>query len=189
MPSFDHFDFLAPWYDRFIDSPPDDLFLSLVGAGVRRVLDAGGGTGRVSRQLQADGRWIALADSSIRMLRHAILAGDFGRVGSQTEQLPFAAGSFDCVLMVDALHHVQNQRQTLSELWRVLAPGGRLIIEEPDIQRLPVKLIALGEKLALMHSHFLTGEQIAGLLRGLGAEPVIQHKEHTLWVLADKPPA
>lgn len=189
MPSFDHFDFLAPWYDRFIYRPPDDFFFSLVGNEARRVLDAGGGTGRVSRQLQADGRWIVLADSSLKMLRHATLAGHFGRVGSLTEQLPFASGKFDCVLIVDALHHVQDQRQTLLDLWRVVAPGGRLIIEEPDIRRLPVKLIALGEKLALMRSHFLTGEQIAGLLRGLGAEPVIQHKEHTLWVLADKPPA
>ena len=34
--------------------------------GLRRVLDAGGGTGRVSRQLQADGRWIVLADSSLK---------------------------------------------------------------------------------------------------------------------------
>jgi demethylmenaquinone methyltransferase/2-methoxy-6-polyprenyl-1,4-benzoquinol methylase len=110
-------------------------------------------------------------------------------VGSRTELLPFASATFDCVLMVDALHHVLDQRQTLLDLWRVTAPGGRLIIEEPNIQRLPVKLIAVGEKLALMRSHFLSGEQIADLLRGLGAEPVIQHKEHTLWVLADKPPA
>jgi ubiquinone/menaquinone biosynthesis C-methylase UbiE len=189
MPSFDHFDFLAPWYDRFIHSPPDVLFHSLLGENPHRVLDAGGGTGRVSRQLQADDRWIVLADTSLKMLRHAVLAGRYGRVGSATERLPFAAGCFDCVILVDTLHHVQDQRQTLLDLWRVVAPGGRLLVEEPDILRFPVKLIAAGEKLALMRSHFLTGEQIAGLLRGLGAEPVVQHKEHTLWVLADKPPA
>ena len=187
MPSFDHFDFLAPWYDRFIYRPPDDLFHSLVGDNPRRVLDAGGGTGRVSRRLQADGRWIVLADASLKMLRHAVLAGRCGRVGSVTEQLPFAAECFDCVIMVDTLHHVQDQRQTLADLWRVVAPGGRLLVEEPDIRRFPVKLIAAGEKLALMRSHFLGGEQIADLFRTLGAEPVIRRKDHTLWVLADKP--
>jgi len=35
---------------------------------------------------------------------------------------------------------------------RVLAPGGRLVIEEPDVERTPVRLIALAEKLALMRS-------------------------------------
>ena len=189
MPSFDHFDFLAPWYDRFIYSPPDDFFFSLVGNEARRVLDAGGGTGRVSRQLKSDDRWIVLADASLKMLRHAVLAGRYGRVGSATEHLPFAAGCFDCVIMVDTLHHVQDQRQTLADLWRVVAPGGRLLVEEPDIRRFPVKLIAAGEKLALMRSHFLSGEQIAELMRQLGAEPAIQRKDHTLWVLADKPPA
>jgi ubiquinone/menaquinone biosynthesis C-methylase UbiE len=189
MPSFDHFDFLAPWYDRFIYRPPDDFFFSLVGNEARRVLDAGGGTGRVSRRLLADGRWIVLADSSIKMLSHASVAGHFGRVGSLTEQLPFAPGSFDCVLIVDALHHVQDPLGTLRNLWRVLSPGGRLLVEEPDISRFPVKLIAAGEKLALMRSHFLSGEQIAELMRQLGAEPAIRRKDHTLWVLADKPPA
>lgn len=189
MPSFDHFDFLAPWYDRFIYSPPDDLFHSLLGEKPRRVLDAGGGTGRVSRQLQSDGRWIVLADASLEMLRHAVLAGEHGRVGCATERLPFGSGSFDGVILVDTLHHVQDQPRTLADLWRVVAPGGRLVIEEPDIRRFPVKLIAAGEKLALMRSHFLTGGQIAGLLREVGAEPVLHHKLHTVWVVADKPQA
>jgi demethylmenaquinone methyltransferase/2-methoxy-6-polyprenyl-1,4-benzoquinol methylase len=91
------------------------------------------------------------------------------------------------VILVDTLHHVQDQRQTLADLWRVVAPGGRLLVEEPDIRRFPVKLIAAGEKLALMRSHFLGGEQIADLFRTLGAEPLIRRKDHTLWVLADKP--
>jgi len=189
MPSFDHFDFLAPWYDRFIYRPPDDMFHALLGDGTRRVLDAGGGTGRVSRRLQAEDRWIVLADASLEMLRHAILAGECGRVGCATERLPFRSASFDGVILVDTLHHVQDQRQTLADLWRVVAPGGRLLVEEPDIRRFPVKLIAAGEKLALMRSHFLTGEQITFLLRELGAEPALHRKLHTVWVVADKPQA
>jgi len=42
-------------------------------------------------------------------------------------------------------------------------PGGRIIIEEPDIRNFRVKLLALGEKLALMRSHFLSPQQIFSL--------------------------
>ncbi len=75
--------------------------------------------------------------------------------------------------MVDALHHIIDHRQTIQDLWRVLAPGGILIIEEPDIRLFGVKLLALAEKLALFRSHFLSSSTIAGLLRDAGAEPDI----------------
>ncbi len=187
MRLFDHFDFLAPWYDRFISSPPDDLMVSMVGGGHARLLDVGCGTGRVSRRLEASARRIVLADPSLKMLRHARQGHRFGRVGATAEHLPFPEGCFDCVLMVDALHHVRHQGQSLEQMWRLVSPGGRLLVEEPDIRRFAVKMIALGEKLAFMHSHFLTGEQVAGRLRDLGAQPRIERKDHTVWVIADKP--
>jgi hypothetical protein len=46
------------------------------------------------------------------------------------------------------------------------------VIEEPDIKRFAVKLVALFEKLALMNSRFLSGEEIRALVasHGLRAE-------------------
>lgn len=55
-------------------------------------------------------------------------------------------------IVVDALYHMVNQRQAAQELWHVLKPSGRIIIEEPDIRIFAVKLVALVEKLALMRS-------------------------------------
>jgi demethylmenaquinone methyltransferase/2-methoxy-6-polyprenyl-1,4-benzoquinol methylase len=64
---------------------------------------------------------------------------------------------------VDALHHVMDQAETIRELYRVLKVGGRLVVEEPDVRKFMVKLIAIGEKLALMRSHFLAPPAIEQL--------------------------
>src|SRR5690606_18765538 len=48
------------------------------------------------------------------------------------EDLPLPDSAVDRVLMVHALEHSENPQQTLTEIWRVLAPGGRLVIVVPN---------------------------------------------------------
>jgi len=162
MPLLDHFGFLAPFYDKLIKpKAPEYLwdFLHLPTDGL--LLDAGGGTGRVAQFMTEKSAGVVLADLSLEMLAEASSKGDFLRVCSHTEGFPFPDGCFSRILMVDALHHVCDQSQTAQELWRVLAPGGYLVIEEPNLLTFTVKLVAIGEKLALMRSHFLSPPDIA----------------------------
>lgn len=46
--------------------------------------------------------------------------------------LPFGDGQFDRVIMVDTIHHLEHQDQTMDEVVRVLKPGGLLLIFEPS---------------------------------------------------------
>ena len=62
---------------------------------------------------------------------------------------------------MDALHHVTDYRETAQELWRLLKPGGLIVIEEPDIRSISTKVMAAIEKLALMSSHFKSPQQVA----------------------------
>jgi len=62
------------------------------------------------------------------------------------EDLPFRDNCFDRILLVDAFHHLRDQETASRELIRVLKPSGRLLIEEPDCGRLPVKIAAFLEK-------------------------------------------
>lgn len=48
------------------------------------------------------------------------------------EELPLPDASLDRILMVHSLEFAENPRETLMELWRVLAPGGRLVIVTPN---------------------------------------------------------
>jgi SAM-dependent methyltransferase len=66
--------------------------------------------------------------------------------------------------VVDAFHHFPRQEQVLAEVGQVLEPAGRLVIEEPDIDKLPVKCIAVGERLLGMRSHFRSAAELARLV-------------------------
>lgn len=183
--AFDHFDVLAPFYDRVIPFSRLEKMLNLLGLPAPvRLLDAGGGTGRVSAALRPYLREVVLADISDGMLAQAQAKG-LNTVQAASENLPFESDSFDRILMVDALHHVFHQANTLRELFRVLKPGGRLLLEEPDLRAPAVKLIALAEKLALMRSHFLPPEKIIALLPST-ARVTLQARDGNAWLLVWK---
>ena len=48
------------------------------------------------------------------------------------EELPLVDSSIDRMLLVHLLEHTENPRETLKEIWRVLAPGGRLVVVVPN---------------------------------------------------------
>ncbi len=180
-----HFNFLAPFYDQVIPFSRLEKMLHVLDlphAG--NLLDAGGGTGRVAEALRSHVGSLIVADVSWGMLSQA-RQKDLVAAATETEHLPFANNFFDRVLMVDALHHVVSQAETIRELYRVLKPGGRLVIEEPDLRTFAVKLIALAEKLALMRSHFLDPEQIISLFPP-DAKVKMEAEENTAWIIAAK---
>ena len=183
---FDHFSILAPFYEHFIHYEISQRFIALLDAAADGiVLDAGGGTGRVAQYLRDRVAQIVVADETFKMLQEARAKDGLNPTCCHIEDMPFKDNSFDRILMVDAFHHMSNQAQTIKEMWRVLAPGGRIIIEEPDVRVFGVKLLALGEKLALMRSHFLTPAEIASLF-GTDARVRIEAEDSAAWIIAEK---
>jgi demethylmenaquinone methyltransferase/2-methoxy-6-polyprenyl-1,4-benzoquinol methylase len=187
MPPLDHFGIIAPFYDRVIRPRTVEKFVQIAGLPVTGgLLDAGGGTGRIAQTLRAYTGWLVVLDLSMGMLQQASVKDGLEAVCSPTERLPFPDGSFERVIMIDALHHVIDHAATARELWRVLKPGGRLVIEEPDIRTFSVKLVALAEKLALMRSHFVSPLHIAQLFSDTGTDCRIEREGFNAWVIIDK---
>ncbi len=183
-----HFDVLAPVYDWVVSPPaPDSLRTHLRLPAAGRLLEVGGGTGRVAAHLRSLVEGVVLSDLSTAMLREARTKCDCRLLQCLAEHLPLADASFERVLVVDALHHFRDQRAAVGELLRVLRPGGRLVIEEMDVTRGGVKLIALAEKLALMDSRFYPPAELGALVSAWGLTPqVVTDGQATVWVIVDK---
>jgi ubiquinone/menaquinone biosynthesis C-methylase UbiE len=182
---FDHFGLIAPLYNRQTVYPSLEMMLEIARLPMDgRLLDVGGGTGRVSSVLRGHVKEVIVVDPSLGMLRFAVSKPGLQAVSASSEHLPFSDGFFQRVIMVDALHHVVNQSETARELVRILEHGGRIVIEEPDIRTFGAKLVAFVEKLLLMRSLFLSSNQIASLFQ---PEKVgIFSKGFNSWVVVDK---
>ena len=97
------------------------------------VVDVAVGTGLLAREarrlMQGRGTLIGV-DLSEAMLAVARKTLDIPLVQGTAEALPLAGGMADVVTMGYALRHVSSIDQTLHEAWRVLRPGGRLVLLE-----------------------------------------------------------
>jgi SAM-dependent methyltransferase len=101
-------------------------YVPLEGA---RVLDIGCGVGTYVRKLQqVAGRAYGVDIDPARVRR-----GEAGGLAvAVSEDLPFAGGAFDAVLLNEVIEHVRDERETLREACRVVRPGGHVIIYAPN---------------------------------------------------------
>lgn len=183
-----HFDWLAPVYEKVIGGEDASILLKFLDLQPDQwILDAGGGTGRISASLSGEGRKIFIADLSFQMLRQAFRKNGLLCSTCDVRLLPFLDKTFDRIIIVDAFHHFADQAVALNELWRVLRPGGILMIEEPDISHLSVKLIALLEKALLMQSKFLKSSELEYLVGFYQPSKVMVYNEnYSYWLMAIK---
>lgn len=84
------------------------------------------------------------------------------------DAFPLSGGSIDRVLAVHCLEHAENAAELLREVWRVLAPGGRLIAIVPS----RVGLWARAESTPFGHGQPFSRFQLAALLRDTMFSPV-----------------
>jgi demethylmenaquinone methyltransferase/2-methoxy-6-polyprenyl-1,4-benzoquinol methylase len=185
----DHWRWLAAHYERLIRPPAVELWrraLRLPAAGW--LVDVAGGTGRVSTALAGSVGGVVVIDLSPDMLSQAAGRPGMTAIRAAAEQLPLHDASCPRLLLVDALHHVADTPAVMAELCRALAPGGRLVIEEPDWHRPTMRLIGWVERAALMRSHPEAPERIMALAQQEGCRARCLHAGPlSVWVLVTKP--
>jgi 2-polyprenyl-6-hydroxyphenyl methylase/3-demethylubiquinone-9 3-methyltransferase len=174
---------------RSFNPPRFDFFDPFVDGGWagKRVLDVGCGGGFTTEFLAQRGAVVSGLDPSQKLIaaadRHARETGKKieYRVG-KSEQLPFDDASFDIVTCVDVLEHVESPARAVSEVHRVLAPGGVFLYD--TINRtlrsrlmmiwLPERILGIVPKGAHDWNDFIKPAEMTGHLRGAGLTPVGQ---------------
>jgi len=133
------FDQVAPGYDRTnaLLSGGNSVLWRLATVKAldlkpgERVLDVAAGTGTSAKALAKTGAEVVALDFSPGMVEQGrkkhpgieFIEGD-------AQALPFPSGSFDAVTISFGLRNVHNPQLALGEMYRVLKPGGRIVICE-----------------------------------------------------------
>lgn len=112
------------------------------------IVDLGAGTGRVAQHLAVGGRHVIAVDRSRQMLLQArpkLPADRAVLLRADARALPIEDSAVDTVVCSGVLHHIPAWPDAIHEIARVLKPGGRLIVREPNA-RYPEKLFAPFER-------------------------------------------
>jgi SAM-dependent methyltransferase len=92
------------------------------------ILDLGCGDGQLTQKIGASGANVTGVDASPEMVAAARARGIVADAGN-AEELPFSDGTFDAVFSNAALHWVRDQAAMMTQVHRVLKPGGRFVAE------------------------------------------------------------
>ncbi len=127
--------YLHYWDNRQYEHDAEEIAIRriLKGKHFKRIVDVGGGYGRICPILKDFADQVTLAEPSSQQLDIAkeFLKGNKGidMVLAQADKLPFEDESIDLVTVVRVIHHLPDPTEEFAEISRVLKPGGYLFIE------------------------------------------------------------
>ncbi len=147
-------------YARYRAGFPDELYDRLMAAGIVSppcaALDLGTGTGILARGLARRGCEAIGLDPSTNMLAEAQridaeLGLNVRYVEGRAEELPFPDSIFDLVTAGQCWHWFERDRAA-TEAYRVLKPGGRIVLAHFDWIPLPGNVVDATEQLIMKHN-------------------------------------
>lgn len=154
-----------------------DEFLSGVSLQNKYVLDAGCGTGRGTSRLAQQGADVIAIDLGINLVRYTRERYVCKPTVGSILELPFANGAFDVVFSTEVIEHTPDPYAALREMYRVVKPGGHLVVSTPGwLWQWPVRLASkLGLRPYDGLENFLKTSEVRRVLVECGAT-VIEHR-------------
>ena len=160
-------------------------------------LDAGAGFGRHAFQAAREGATVFALDwaqdevvATRNMFKLMIEANEVpastfgGALRGDATRLPFADDTFDCVVTSEVLEHIQDDVTAISELRRVLKPGGTLGVTVPTWYPEKINWMLSDEYHAPKspggHVRIYSATELKAKLRAAGLDVFASHRAHAL---------
>jgi len=160
------------------DSALTQRFVDALGEAAQgSVLDVACGPGILSAAIAKSAREVVAFDLTPEMLKKATqrcheagLANVSFREGNAAE-LPFADAAFDAVVTRLSVHHFDRPGRVMSEIFRVLRPGGRFVIADVISSEQPAEA-ELQNAIEILrdpsHVRMLPGSELTSLIKDAG---------------------
>ena len=174
--SAEKYDHRSPFYYRMTRLCDDAVIVRLSGIlqPTDRLLDVGCGTGALLEKLRQAFPEVILegVDISSKMLEVARTRNISNATFTEgdSESLPFSDGSFEIVTCCSSFHHYPHPQKALSEFYRILKPGGHLIICDMNLPAI-ARLFANHLLFRVLHKgdvRVYTRKEMAALLENAG---------------------
>ena len=183
------FNRVANFYDKFVgsfDLEEINEYLPLKSDAL--LLDLGGGTGRIAYQLAKYVNECFILDLSFEMLQQSKKnSHNIPLLQAGSEKAPIKSNSINQIFLNDSLHHIQKQQETLEECYRMLKPGGELIIREFDKKHFWNIFLTIGEALLRFKSKFVSPEQLSEMCQSIGFKTkYVRPTKKTFILIANK---
>ena len=183
-PSFTH--------DRLVDSFDDvmypydverrmsvliDDFLSTIDLNNSSVLEAGSGTGIASKIIAQRSSKVTSVDLGFNLVKLTKNKANTDAVQASITRRPFESALFDVVFCSEVIEHLPDPLRGVTEMWRVLKPGGWLSLSTPNfLWQFPVRLASmLGLRPYKGYENFLRPKTLQNHILQLGGK-IIEHR-------------
>jgi len=131
------------------------------------VLETGCGAGYGSHMLSQRARSVVAIDYSPAALTYArerFPAPNLTHLRMNCHHLGFADSRFDLVVSFEVFEHLESPLEYLSECWRVLRPGGRLVLSTPNRSSWDIHMRSIGTE----YEYHVNMQDLDGLRAQLG---------------------
>lgn len=157
-------------YDKFMHAfqlDGNQAILSFIPSKRSRILDIGGGTGKIADQLVKRGHQVTILDPCKRMTDIAKKRNSKIRIIGQA--MPFYySKTYQVIIIRDCLHHIEEYNQTLKESIKMLEAGGIIIVADFYPDTFATKFIFLFERFCLEKVYPISKRKLIQFLRENG---------------------
>jgi len=139
-------DSIAEYYRDYEHNDPGNKYtmreiLRLIPESGCKILDVGCGTAEKSKYFRKRGNQVIGIDISSSQIERARKVLDTVLISNIKDGISFKNNKFDIVYSSMVLEHIFNFKNVLTEIYRVLKPDGRVIIEVPNVHYWPNRFL------------------------------------------------